>query len=140
MKVFVFCSKLLQNVGGTFNSAQIDEWARICFKIHSSFLSDDEAYLGLSSSILLMKSGFSRHPSQVSSQSLRIFFKSRTFSFFRSTVPQSICLSKKEFISSCFRELDDPLVLTKFKITNLIIFLLELFANFIGWHRPADWL
>lgn len=73
-----------------------DSGGEIWCNIHSSFLSfDADAYLGLSSSILLMKSGFSRHPSQFSSQSLRIFLRSLTLSFFRSTVLRSICLSEK---------------------------------------------
>ena len=53
--------------------------------------------LGLSSSILLIKSPFSKQPSQVSSQSLRIFFKSRTLSFFKSTLFRSICFSVRNF-------------------------------------------
>lgn len=51
-------------------------------------------YLGLSSSIRLIKSVFSIQPSHVSSQSFKIFFKSRTFSFFRFTVLRSICFSE----------------------------------------------
>ena len=53
-------------------------------------------YLCFSSSMRLMKSVFSRHPSHSSSQSERIFFRSRTFSFFRSTAFTSICLSAIE--------------------------------------------
>jgi hypothetical protein len=49
---------------------------------------------GFRSSILLMKSPFSRQPSQLSSQSLRIFFRSRTLSFLRSTLLRSICFSE----------------------------------------------
>jgi len=59
----------------------------------NTYHSSSRTYLGLSSSILLMKSAFSRHPSHPSSQSLKIFFRSRTFSFFKSTVLKSICLS-----------------------------------------------
>ncbi len=40
-----------------------------------------------------MKSGFSIQPSQFSSQSFRIFFKSLTLSFFKSTVFRSIVFS-----------------------------------------------
>ena len=58
---------------------------------HNSFL----RCLGLSSSILLIKSAFSKQPSHVSSQSFRIFFKSLTFSFFKSTLFKSICFSEK---------------------------------------------
>ena len=59
---------------------------------HNSFL----RCLGLSSSILLIKSAFSRQPSHVSSQSFRIFFKSLTLSFFKSTLFKSICFSEKK--------------------------------------------
>lgn len=110
----------------------------IC-QIHSSFLSDDEEYLGLSSSIRLIKSGFSRHPSQFSSQSLRIFFRSRTLSFFKSTVFKSICLSTKRYRVSWLRTVMYRYKsLTKLKITDLIVFLFELLADFIGRHRPAQ--
>ena len=51
--------------------------------------------LGFNSSIRLIKSPFSKQPSQPSSQSLRIFFKSRTLSFFKSTLFKSICFSVK---------------------------------------------
>ena len=57
---------------------------------HSSLLT----YLGLSSSILLMKSAFSMQPSQASSHSLKIFLKSRTFNFFKSTDLMSMVLSE----------------------------------------------
>ena len=43
-----------------------------------------------------MKSAFSMQPSQASSHSLKIFFKSRTFNFFKSTVFRSIVLSAKD--------------------------------------------
>merc|ERR1719189_2414428 len=49
--------------------------------------------LGFNSSILLIKSPFSRQPSHVSSQSFNIFLRSRTLSFFRSMVFRSICFS-----------------------------------------------
>lgn len=108
--------------------------------IHSSFLSDDaEAYFGLSSSILLMKSGFSRHPSQFSSQSLRIFLRSRTLSFFRSTVLRSICLSEKvkETLKNFSFRLVDVDELTKFQIADLVVFLFKLLTDLISWHRPT---
>lgn len=57
------------------------------------FYSSSFEYLGFSSSIRLIKSVFSRQPSQFSSQSFRIFFRSRTLSFFKSTVFRSICFS-----------------------------------------------
>lgn len=98
----IIYSKLLQKKHLQMKS--LDAWvvltgeiicAQFATQIHSSDFVD-EAYFGLSSSIRLMKSGFSRQPSQDSSQSLRIFFKSRTLSFFRSTVFKSICLSTRE--------------------------------------------
>merc|ERR1711997_615276 len=57
--------------------------------IHNSSL----MYLGFNCSIRLMKSPFSKQPSQISSQSLRIFLRSLTLSFLRSTVFKSICFS-----------------------------------------------
>lgn len=51
------------------------------------------AYLGISSVILRIKSDFSAQPLQDSPHSSRIFFRSFTFSFFRSTVDRSSCLS-----------------------------------------------
>lgn len=51
------------------------------------------AYLGMSSVIFRMKSDFSAQPLQDSPHSSRIFFRSFTFSFFRSTVLKSTCLS-----------------------------------------------
>ena len=59
------------------------------------FYNSSRMYFGFNSSIRLMKSPFSRQPSQPSSQSLRIFFKSRTLSFLRSTLFKSICFSTK---------------------------------------------
>lgn len=54
------------------------------------------AYLGMSSVILRMKSDFSAQPLQDSPHSSRIFFRSFTLSFFRSTVVRSSCLSTTE--------------------------------------------
>ena len=59
------------------------------------FYNSSRMYFGFNSSIRLMKSPFSKQPSQPSSQSLRIFFKSRTLSFLRSTLFKSICFSTK---------------------------------------------
>lgn len=53
------------------------------------------AYLGISSLILRMKSDFSAHPLQDSPHSSRIFFRSFTFNFFRSTELRSTCLSRR---------------------------------------------
>lgn len=70
------------------------EWACVsCKQLSKCVYSSFREYLGLSSSIRLIKSDFSRQPSQLSSQSLRIFFRSRTFSFLRSTLFKSICFS-----------------------------------------------
>lgn len=51
------------------------------------------AYLGMSSVILRIKSDFSAHPLQDSPHSSKIFFRSLTLSFFRSTEVRSSCLS-----------------------------------------------
>ena len=60
---------------------------------------------GFSSSILLMKSPFSKQPSQVSSQSFKIFLRSRTLSFLRSIVFKSICFSIRKKIQWYYRVL-----------------------------------
>lgn len=54
------------------------------------------AYFGMSSVILRMKSDFSAQPLQDSPHSSRIFFKSLTLSFFRSTEDRSSCLSVRD--------------------------------------------
>lgn len=53
------------------------------------------AYLGISSLILRMKSDFSTHPLQDSPHSSKIFFRSFTFNFLRSTELRSTCLSRR---------------------------------------------
>ena len=93
---------------------------------HNSFL----RCLGLSSSILLIKSAFSKQPSHVSSQSFRIFFKSLTFSFFKSTLFKSICFSEKRRkirentcdLSKLISRKNSTLTVSKF--ANLFVFLL----------------
>ena len=93
---------------------------------HNSFL----RCLGLSSSILLIKSAFSKQPSHVSSQSFRIFFKSLTFSFFKSTLFKSICFSEKKSkirentcdLSKLISRKNSTLTVSKF--ANLFVFLL----------------
>lgn len=57
------------------------------------FYNSSLTYFGFSSSIRLMKSVFSMHPSQVSSQLFNIFFSSLTLSFFKLTVLKSIVFS-----------------------------------------------
>ena len=94
---------------------------------HNSFL----RCLGLSSSILLIKSAFSKQPSHVSSQSFRIFFKSLTFSFFKSTLFKSICFSEKTKrkkrentcdLSKLISRQNSTLTVSKF--ANLLVFFL----------------
>lgn len=53
------------------------------------------AYLGINSLILRMKSDFSTHPLQDSPHSSKIFFRSFTFNFLRSTELRSTCLSRR---------------------------------------------
>ena len=64
-----------------------------CYSSSVRALAAAGAYLGMSSVILRMKSDFSAQPLQDSPHSSRIFFRSFTFSFFRSTVVRSSCLS-----------------------------------------------
>lgn len=145
------CREKMSQKGGIWNLPSLNQsflsFHSSIFRSHvqSSFLAG-LACFGFSSSILLIKSGFSRHPSHVSSQSLRIFLRSFTLSFFRSTVSKSICLSKRwsyikwVYPHSCTKFLcwqqQQP---TVFEITNLIVFLLEFFTDFVGGHRPTQW-
>jgi len=78
----------------TFRSFFLRKYAQSLSRgMFSLIYSSSRTCLGLSSSIRLMKSAFSRHPSHASSHPLRMFFKSFTFSFFKSTVLKSICFS-----------------------------------------------
>lgn len=71
-------------------------WSHSSLRVYRSVraLAALGAYLGISSLILRMKSDFSTHPLQDSPHSSKIFFRSFTFNFFRSTELRSTCLSR----------------------------------------------
>lgn len=68
----------------------------LCFYRSVRALAAAGAYLGISSVILRMKSDFSAQPLHDSPHSSRIFFRSFTLSFFRSTEVRSNCLSARK--------------------------------------------
>lgn len=106
-------------------------------------------------------------PSQFSSQSLRIFLRSRTFSFFRSTADKSICFSEINKYTHFYRHEHFNHILrfyegiychwyihgnsfvlmihnnnkihTETKVAHLSVFFLELFTHFQWWHWPTQW-
>lgn len=89
---FIFLLSLAANIRESFdifNQFALTINLRELVVLQSSSLT----YLGLSCSIRLIKSPFSMQSSHVSSQSLRIFFRSRTFNFLRSTVFTSMLFS-----------------------------------------------
>lgn len=106
------------------------------------------AYFGMSSVILRMKSDFSAQPLQDSSHSSRIFFRSLTLSFFRSTVVRSSCLSagerkRKMFWNASGAQLSQTFptpvcFLTVSQLTDLTVLLLELLTDLLHWDMVAE--